>query len=69
MSEKELNNTIFLMYLVTENYKKAHSMTNEQFLEQDSAHGILRFVCDCPEIFDSMNPKEMVDEIDQYVSK
>lgn len=27
MSEKRLNNTIYIMYLVTENYKKAHSLT------------------------------------------
>lgn len=68
MSDIELNNTIFLMYLVTEHYKKAHAMTNAQFLEQDSTHGILRFVCECPEIFDNMKPEEMVEEIDRYVA-
>ena len=68
MSDKELNNTIFLMYLVTEYYKKAHSLTNEQFLELNSKYGILRFVSECPEIFDCMSAQEMVEEIDRYVA-
>ena len=59
MSEKRLNNTIYIMYLVTENYKKAHSLTTEQFMN---------FVGECPDIFDSMNNHEMVEEIDQYVA-
>ncbi len=68
MSDKELNNTIFLMYLVTEYYKKAHSLTNEQFLELNSKYGILHFVSECPEIFDCMSEQEMVEEIDRYVA-
>ncbi len=68
MSDKELNNTIFLMYLVTEHYKKAHAFTNEQFLELNSKYGILRFVSECPEIFDCMSTQEMVEEIDRYVA-
>ena len=68
VSEKRLNNTIFLMFLATENYKKARSLTNEQFLLLDEKYDILNFISECPDIFDSMTSQEMVEEIDQYVS-
>ena len=68
MSEKRLNNTIYIMYLVTENYKKAHSLTTEQFMNLDQKYNIINFVGECPDIFDSMNNHEMVEEIDQYVA-
>ena len=68
MSEKRLNNTIYIMYLVTENFKKAHSLTTEQFMDLDQKYNIINFVGDCPDIFDSMNNHEMVEEIDQYVA-
>ena len=68
MSGKRLDNTIYLMYLVTENYKKAHSLTSEQFLDLDNKYLIIRFVGECPDIFDSMSGAEMVEEINQYVA-
>ena len=67
MSEKRLNNTIFLMFLVTENYKKKHNLSSEEFLKLDDKYAILNYVSKCPDIFDSMNGEEMVEEIDQYV--
>lgn len=69
MSEKRLNNTIFLMYLVTENYKKAHKLSNQEFLDLNRDFAILNYIVECPDIFDSMSGEEMVEEIDQYVSK
>ena len=69
MSEKRLNNTIYIMYLVTENYKKAHSLTSEQFIELDQKYNIINFVGECPDIFDSMNNSEMIEEIDNYVAQ
>ena len=68
MSEKRLNNTIFLMFLVTENYKKAHHLSNQQFLDMNREYAILSYIAECPDIFDSMSSEEMVEEIDQYVS-
>ncbi|MBO5117098.1 MAG: DUF3791 domain-containing protein [Treponema sp.] len=68
MNEKRLNNTIYIMYLVTENYKKQHSLTTEQFLELDKKFNIIKFVGEYPDIFDSMTPEEMVGEIDSYVA-
>lgn len=54
MSEKRLNNTIFLMFLVTENYKKKHNLSSEEFLKLDDKYAILNYVSECPDIFDSM---------------
>ena len=68
MSEKRLNNTIFLMYLVSENYKKAHHLSTKQFLDMNDRFAILGYISECPDIFDAMNGEEMVEEIDQYVS-
>lgn len=68
MSEKRLNNTIFLMFLVTENYKKNHHLSTQQFLELDRKFDILNYVSECPDIFDAMTEEEMVEEIDQYVA-
>lgn len=69
MSEKRLNNTIFLMYLVTENYKKARHLSNQEFLRMNKEFSVLNYIAECPDIFDSMSSEEMVEEIDQYVSE
>ncbi|MCD8300123.1 MAG: DUF3791 domain-containing protein [Clostridiales bacterium] len=68
MSEKRLNNTIFLMYLVTDNYCRAHNISAREFLSLDKKYDILNYVAECPDIFDSMTNDEMVEEIEQYVS-
>lgn len=67
MSEKKLNNTIFLMYLVTENYCREHNMSTDEFLKLDEKCAILNYVAECPDIFDSLTNSEMVEEIEQYV--
>jgi len=67
MSEKRLNNTIFLMYLVTENYCKKHGLTTDDFLKLDERYAILNYVAECPDIFDSLTESEMVEEVEQYV--
>ena len=69
MSEKRLNNTIFLMYLVTERYKKARHLSSGQFLEMNRKYAILNYIAECPDIFDDMDSEEMVEEIDQYVAQ
>ena len=68
MSEKRLNNTIFLMYLVTENYCKKHGLTTDAFLKLDERYAILNYVAECPDIFDNLTASEMVEEVDQYVA-
>ena len=69
MSEKRLNNTIFLMYLVTENYCKKHCISVKDFLKLDKEYDILNYVAECPDIFDSLTNEEMVEEIESYVSQ
>ena len=66
---KRLNNSIFLMYLVTENYCRKHNMSREDFLKLDEKYAILNYVAECPDIFDSLTNSEMVEEIEQYVSQ
>ena len=69
MSEKRLNNTIFLMYLVTENYCKKHNISTADFLKLDEQYAILNYVAECPDIFDSLTGDEMVREVEEYVSQ
>ena len=68
MSEKRLNNTIFLMHLVAENYKRARNISTRQFLKLNQKYAILNYVAECPDVFDSMTDEEMVEEIDQYAA-
>ncbi len=69
MSEKRLNNTIFLMYLVTLNYCREHNISTEDFLKLDEQYEILNYVAECPDVFDSLKGSEMVREVEQYVSQ
>ena len=68
MSEKRLNNTIFLMFYIIENYKKSHEISEEEFLELDSKYEILNYISECPDVFDNMSDEDMVREIDDYVA-
>ena len=67
MSDKRLNNSIFLMYLVSKDYMEAHGLSPEKFRELDEKYLILNYVAECPDIFDNMTSKEMIEEIDRYV--
>ncbi|MCX4327182.1 MAG: hypothetical protein OSJ45_07790 [Lachnospiraceae bacterium] len=69
MLERRLDNTIFIMYLVTQYYCKARNLTTEQFLELDKKYSILNYVSECPDVFDSMTDFEMVEEVDGYISQ
>ncbi len=68
MKDLRLDNSIFIMYLASEEYKREHNLTNQQFLELDEKYKILNYIARCPDIFDSMTEKEMAKEIDYYVS-
>jgi len=67
MSEKRLNNSIFLMFLISGAYCSAHNLTSVQFLQLDRQHRILNYIAECPDVFDLMTEAEMVQEIDSYV--
>lgn len=67
VSERRLNNSLFLMHLATDAYRRRHNMTRQEFLDCDSRYHMLNFISECPDIFDSMTEPEMADELDQYV--
>ena len=68
MSEKRLNNTIFLMYLASESYRRAHHITPRECLDLAKKFAILNYISECPDIFDGMTEDEMAEEIEQYIS-
>lgn len=68
MSEKRLNNTIFLMYLATDAYMRRHNLSRMEFLALDSKFGIVKFISECPDIFDPMTETEMADELDEFIA-
>ena len=68
VSDKRLNNSIFLMHLVSDAYRRRHGLTSEEFLDFDRKFHILHFVSECPDVFDSMTESEMAEEVDQYVA-
>lgn len=69
MSEKRLNNTIFLMYHVTQHYCKAHNLSKKDFLELDRKYNIIHYIAECPDVFDWMTDEEMVEEVEDYVAQ
>lgn len=68
MTEKRLNNTIFLMYVATDAFIRRHSLSRSEFLALDEKYGIIHFIAECPDVFDSMTENEMVDELDEYIA-
>jgi len=68
MSEKRLQNTIFLMYLATDAYMRRHNLTRDEFLVLNGRFAIVKFIAECPDVFDSMTEEEMADELDEYVA-
>lgn len=68
MSDIRLNNSIFLMYLASEEYKREHGLSSAQFLALDEKFGILGYIADCPDVFDGMTEGEMAREIDEYIA-
>ena len=69
MKDLRLDNSIFIMYLASEEYKREHNLTTEQMLELDEKYKIFSYIADCPDVFDSMTEKEMVTEIDEYIAE
>ena len=67
MSDKRINNSIFIMFLLTGAYCAAHHISMQEFLALDDKYAILNYIAECPDIFDSMTEEEMVKEVDAYV--
>lgn len=56
------------MYIVSENYKKSHNLSSEDFIKLDEKYHVLKYIAECPDVFDNMTDEEMVKEIDYYVA-
>lgn len=68
MSERRINNSIFIMFLLSGAYCAAHNISTGEFLDLDEKFAILNYIAECPDVFDSMTEEEMVKEIDKYVN-
>ena len=68
MSDKRLNNSIFLTYLATDAFIRRHSLSRSEFLALDAKYGIVKFIAEFPDIFDPMTESEMADELDEYIA-
>ena len=68
MKNLRLDNSIFLMFLASEEYRREHNLSTSDFLELDKKYKILNYIAKCPDVFDSMTEKEMSKEIDNYIS-
>ncbi|MCD8201083.1 MAG: hypothetical protein LUD47_03340 [Clostridia bacterium] len=69
MTERRLNNTIFLMYLCLDIYCKAHDITARQFLELCKEHDIIHYVAECPDYYDSLPDFEKLEDMNEYFSE
>ena len=68
MKNLRLDNSIFLMFVASEEYRKEHNLSVDEFLAQDKKYNILKYIDECPDVFDSMTEAEMSREIDDYVA-
>lgn len=68
MKDLRLDNSIFLMFLASEEYHREHNLSITEFLVLDKKYRILNYIAHCPDVFDSMTEPEMAKEIDYYVS-
>lgn len=70
MSAQDLriNNTIFLMHLVSDAYARHYRLSRNDFSRFDDQNHVLRYVSRCPDVFDALPEAEMVKEVDRYVA-
>ena len=68
MSEKRLNNSIFLMHEASTAFIRSHALSMAQFFELDRKYDIIGFIGRCPDVFDWMSEAEMVQELDEYIA-
>lgn len=68
-TEKQLNNSIYLMHTITELYTKKHKMSTEKFLKLNDRTGLLEFIAECTSVFDGLPPEEMLREAEEYIKE
>lgn len=66
-SEKRLNNTIYLMHIITQNYMKRNNITVRDFIDLNRRKKILNYIAECPDVFDGLPMEEMQKELEEYI--
>lgn len=68
-SEKQLNNTIYLMEVVSNAYMKKHRLNVNKFLKLDDEINLLKYISDNTWYFDeARTTDEMVRKAEEYVN-
>lgn len=68
-TEKQLNNSIYLMNIIAELYMQKYKLSIPEFLDLNSKTGLLEFISECPSVFDGLPPEEMLNEAEEYISE
>ena len=68
-TEKQINNSIYLMNIIAELYMQKHELSIPEFLDLNSKTGLLGFISECSSVFDGLPPEEMLNEAEEYISE
>ena len=68
-TEKQINNSIYLMNIIAELYMQKHKLSIPEFLDLNSKTGLLGFISECSSVFDVLPPEEMLNEAEEYISE
>ena len=47
---------------------RRHNLSRMEFFALDNKFGIVKFIAECPDIFDPMTETEMADELDEFIT-
>ena len=68
-TEKQINNSIYLMNIIAELYMQKHKLSIPEFLDLNSKTGLLGFISECSSVIDGLPPEEMLNEAEEYISE
>ena len=68
-TEKQINNSIYLMNIIAELYMQKHKLSIPEFLDLNSKTGLLGFISECSSVFDGLPPEKMLNEAEEYISE
>ena len=68
-TEKQINNSIYLMNIIAELYMQKHKLSIPEFLDLNCKTGLLGFISECSSVFDGLPPEEMLNEAEEYISE
>lgn len=68
-TEKQINNSIYLMNIIAELYMQKHKLSIPEFLDLNSKTGLLGFISECSSVFDGLPLEEMLNEAEEYISE